>query len=263
MVHVQGLKCRECGREYEAAPIYTCEWCFGPLEVAYDYDAIAKAASREKIAAGPVRIIDGPQQLADFQPGEVLVAQSTSPDWEPVMKIAAAIVTERGGRTCHAAIVARELGVPAVVGAAGAKEALRTGAVVTVSCAEGDDGFVYAGTADFVAEDVDLSHVPETRTKVMLNLADPAAAFRWWRLPADGVGLARMEFVVSNAIKVHPMALVRFEALKDADARTRIAELTRGYPDKAEYFVGRLALGLARIAAAYHPKPVIVRMSDF
>ena len=179
------------------------------------------------------------------------------------MRRAAAIVTDHGGRTSHAAIVSRELGLPAIVGTGNATEVLHSEQDVTVSCAEGELGFVYEGFADYEAKELDLAGIPETRTQVMLNLANPAAAFRWWRIPADGVGLARMEFVVSNHIKIHPMALVRYGTLTDENAKRQIAELTEGYQDKTEYFVDRLARGLARIAAAYHPKPVIVRMSDF
>jgi pyruvate,water dikinase len=179
------------------------------------------------------------------------------------MRRAAAIVTDHGGRTSHAAIVSRELGLPAIVGTGNATEVLHSEQDVTVSCAEGELGFVYEGFADYEAKELDLADIPETRTRVMLNLANPAAAFRWWRIPADGVGLARMEFVVSNHIKIHPMALVRYGTLTDENAKRQIAELTEGYQDKTEYFVDRLARGLARIAAAYHPKPVIVRMSDF
>ena len=179
------------------------------------------------------------------------------------MRRAAAIVTDHGGRTSHAAIVSRELGLPAIVGTGNATQVLHDEQEVTVSCAEGDQGFVYAGFADYEAKELDLDGIPATRTQVMLNLANPAAAFRWWRIPADGVGLARMEFVVSNHIKIHPMALVRYDTLADADAKRQIADLTEGYAQKTDYFVDRLARGLARIAAAYHPKPVIVRMSDF
>lgn len=179
------------------------------------------------------------------------------------MKRAAAIVTDSGGRTSHAAILSRELGLPAVVGAANATSVLHNEQEVTISCAEGDEGFVYEGTAEFDRKDVSIEQVPATRTKVMLNLANPAAAFRWWRLPTDGVGLARMEFVVGNHIKIHPMALVRYDTLEDDHARRVIAELARGYPDKTEFFVDVLARGLAKIAAAHFPKPVIVRMSDF
>jgi len=172
-------------------------------------------------------------------------------------------VTDRGGRTSHAAIVSRELGLPAIVGSGDATHVLHDEQQVTVSCAEGDQGFVYEGTAEYETETLDLHDIPATRTQIMLNLGNPAAAFRWWRIAAAGVGLARMEFVVSNSIKVHPMALAHFATLQDADAKRQIAALTQGYDDKTEYFVDRLARGLARIAAAQHPKPVIIRMSDF
>jgi pyruvate,water dikinase len=217
----------------------------------------------EKIAAGPVRVVDGPHQLADFQAGEVLVAQSTSPDWEPVMKIAAGIVTERGGRTCHAAIVARELGVPAVVGAAGARDALRTGAVVTVSCAEGDIGRVYGGRLPFEATRVDTRTLKRPRTHIMLNLGNPELAFRSAMLPSDGVGLARMEFIISEHIGVHPMALVQPEKLTSPEAQNAIAGRVRNYPRPADYFIEKLSEGVGTIAAAFYPRPVIVRLSDF
>ena len=217
----------------------------------------------DAVVAGRACLIDNPRDIGRFVEGTILVTQTTDPDWVPIMKRAAAIVTDHGGRTSHAAIVSRELGLPAIVGTGDATRILHDEQEVTVSCAEGDEGFVYEGTADFEVEELDLEHIPATRTKVMLNVANPAAAFRWWRIPADGVGLARMEFVVSNQIKVHPMALVRYDTLKDEDAKRAIAELTQGYEDKTEYFVDRLARGLARIAAAHYPKPVIVRMSDF
>jgi pyruvate, water dikinase len=193
----------------------------------------------------------------------VLVTRTTDPDWVPIMKRAAAIVTDHGGRTSHAAIVSRELGLPAIVGTGHATEVLHDEQEVTVSCAEGDEGFVYEGHADYDTQEIRIDDLPETRTRIMLNLANPAAAFRWWRIPADGVGLARMEFVVSNHIKVHPMALVHYDTLKDEEAKRTIADMTHDYEKKSEYFVDRLAQGLARIAAAHHPKPVIIRMSDF
>lgn len=217
----------------------------------------------DAIVAGRVCLIDSPREIGRFVEGAILVTQTTDPDWVPIMKRAAAIITDHGGRTSHAAIVSRELGLPAIVGTGNATHVLHDEQEVTASCAEGDEGFVYEGYADYETVNLDLESVPATRTQVMLNLANPAAAFRWWRLPADGVGLARMEFVVSNHIKVHPMALVHYDTLKDEEAKHAIAELTRGYDEKTEYFVDRLARGLARIAAAYHPKPVIVRMSDF
>jgi pyruvate, water dikinase len=217
----------------------------------------------DAIVAGKVCIIDSPREIGRFVDGAVLVTQTTDPDWVPIMKRAAAIVTDHGGRTSHAAIVSRELGLPAVVGTENATQILHDEQEITVSCAEGDEGFIYEGTADFESSEIDFAKTPDTRTHVMLNLANPAAAFRWWRIPADGVGLARMEFVVSNHIKVHPMALVHFDDLKDEDAKAQIEALTVHYADKQEYFVDRLARGLGRIAAAFHPKPVIVRMSDF
>ena len=217
----------------------------------------------EAVVAGRACLIDSPRDIGRFISGAILVTRTTNPDWVPIMKRAAAIITDHGGRTSHAAIVSRELGLPAVVGTGNAMEVLHDEQEVTVSCAEGDEGFIYEGTADFEVEEVNLEHIPTTRTQVMLNLANPAAAFRWWRLPADGVELARMEFVVSNDIKVHPMALVHFDRLEDQEAKRAIAELTQGYADKSQYFVDRLARGLARIAAAHHPKPVIVRTSDF
>ena len=185
----------------------------------------------EKIAAGPVRIIAGARQLADFQPGEVLVAESTTPDWEPVMKIAAAIVTERGGRTCHAAIVARELGVPAVVGAEGARKALKAAAMVTVSCADGEIGHVYEGALPVSTTRLALSELRRPSTAIMLNLGNPELAFQSAMLPNDGVGLARMEFIISEHIDVHPMALVSPEKVVPASARKAIKELVRNYPD--------------------------------
>lgn len=217
----------------------------------------------DAVASGQVCLIETAKDIDKFVDGSILVTQTTDPDWVPIMKRAAAIVTDHGGRTSHAAIVSRELGLPAVVGTGNATEILHTGQEVTISCAEGDEGFVYEGIADFSVEQLDVTDLPETNTKVMLNLANPGSAFRWWRMPADGIGLARMEFVVSNAIRVHPMALVHFDRLKDEAAKAEIATLTAGYDSKPDYFVDKLARGLGRLAAAVYPKPVIVRMSDF
>lgn len=217
----------------------------------------------EKIAVGPVRVITDAQHLASFKSGEVLVAESTTPDWEPVMKIAAAIVTERGGRTCHAAIVARELGVPAVVGAAGARDALRTGAVVTVSCAEGEIGRVYDGALPIKTTRVELAELKRPRTSIMLNLGNPELAFKTAILPNDGVGLARMEFIISEHIRIHPMALVNPEKVTSARARKAIERLVRNYPKPTDYFIEKLSEGVGMIGAAFYPKPVIVRLSDF
>lgn len=217
----------------------------------------------DAVSSGPVCRIDDVADIAKFIDGAILVTTTTDPDWVPIMKRAAGIVTDHGGRTSHAAIVSRELGLPAIVGTGNATSVLGNGLQVTVSCAEGGEGFVYEGKAQVDVTEANLTAVPHTRTQVMLNLANPAAAFRWWRMPADGVGLARMEFVISNHVKIHPMALLKFDALQDAAAKSEIAELTQGFEDKAEYFVDRLARGLARIAAVAWPKPVIIRTSDF
>lgn len=215
------------------------------------------------VASGRVCLIESSQDIGKFIDGSVLVTSNTDPDWVPIMKRAAAIVTDHGGRTSHAAIVSRELGLPAIVGTGNATEILHSSQDVTVSCAEGEDGFIYDGIADYKEKTLDVATLPQTKTKIMLNLANPGAAFRWWRLPADGVGLARMEFVISNTIRIHPMALVRYDDLKDEAAKSEIAAITQGYTDKPEYFVDTLARGVSRIAAALHPKPVIIRMSDF
>jgi pyruvate,water dikinase len=220
------------------------------------------AAVGEAIAAGPVCVLASAGDIGRFVPGSVLVTSITDPDWVPIMKLAAAVVTDHGGRTSHAAIVSRELGLPAIVGTGNATSVLRDAGVVTVSCAEGDVGNVYAGQAEFEKHSLDTAAIPSTRTKVMLNVANPAAAFRWWRLPADGVGLARIEFIISHDIKAHPLALVRPEAV-GARARRAVEKLTRGWPSPQEYFVAKLASGIARIAAAHYPRPVIVRTSDF
>jgi len=217
----------------------------------------------DAIVAGTVCLIEDPKDIDQFIDGSVLVTATTDPDWVPIMKRAAAIITDHGGRTSHAAIVSRELGLPAVVGTGNATHVLHSGQEVTVSCAEGDEGIIYAGKASYTATAVDVGSLPETHTQVMLNLANPAAAFHWWRLPADGVGLARMEFVVSNAVRVHPMALVKFDTLADQQAKAEIAALTAGYAKRTDYFVDILSRGLARLAAAVYPHPCIVRMSDF
>ncbi|MGB8182055.1 MAG: phosphoenolpyruvate synthase, partial [Stellaceae bacterium] len=217
----------------------------------------------DAVAAGRVCLIESPKDISRFLDGTILVTRATDPDWVPIMRRAAAIITDHGGRTSHAAIISRELGVPAVVGTEVGTRVLHDEQEITVSCAEGDEGFIYEGIADFESNEIDFSKIPATHTKVMLNMANPAAAFRWWRMPTDGIGLARMEFVVSTHIKVHPMALVHYDALKDQAAKAAIAELTAGYADKTDYFVDRLAQGLARIAAAFYPNVVIVRMSDF
>ena len=217
----------------------------------------------EKIASGKVRVVADPHDLAAFHPGEVLVAEATSPDWEPVMKTAAAIVTSRGGRTCHAAIVARELGVPAVVGAEGATERLATGNVVTVSCADGEVGKVYDGALPFEVTRVPTAALPRPRTKIMVNLGNPELAYHTAMLPNDGVGLARMEFIVNEHIGVHPMALACPEKVASKKARAEIARLVRNYARPTDFFVEKLAEGVGTIAAAFYPRPVILRLSDF
>ena len=217
----------------------------------------------ERVATGPVRVVRDASELPTFVPGEVLVAETTTPDWEPVMKTAAAVVTDRGGRTCHAAIIARELGIPAVVGVGDASSTLRTGAVVTVSCAGGDTGRVFEGAAKVRVDTTDLSSLPRPRTQVMVNLGNPDLAFRTALLPSDGVGLARMEFIISESIKAHPMALVHPERVTDPAVRAELERITEGYPDGETFFVHRLAEGVGTIAAAFHPRPVVVRMSDF
>ena len=216
-----------------------------------------------RVAAGRVRVITDVSQLGEFIPGEVLVADTTMPDWGTVMKTAAAVVTNRGGRTCHAAIVARELGIPAVVGCDDATQRLHTGDEITVSCAEGAVGRVYAGRLPFTRSTTELATLARPQTHLMVNIGNPDIAFQTAMLPNDGVGLARMEFIVSEHIRAHPMALVHPEKVADAAVRDAIAALTKGDASPADYFVRELAEGVAMIAAAFHPKPVIVRMSDF
>jgi pyruvate,water dikinase len=216
-----------------------------------------------KIASGKVRVIEDVSRLSSFKAGEVLVADTTTPDWEPVMKRAAAIITNKGGRTCHAAIVSRELGIPAVVGATDATEKLETGMEVTLSCAEGDVGKVYEGALAFHTESVDLTEIESAKTEVMMNLGNPEEAFGLSMIPNDGIGLARLEFIISSYIRIHPMALVHPEKIDDESVLEQIEELTKGYESKEDYFVEKLAFGVGTIAAAFYPKPVVVRMSDF
>jgi pyruvate, water dikinase len=217
----------------------------------------------EKIASGTAHMIENLAHLTEFKPGEVLVADTTTPDWEPVMKTAAAIITNRGGRTCHAAIIARELGVPAVVGTGNATARVASGQTVTVSCAEGDTGRVYAGEVPFSVEQTEITALSRPATEIMINLGNPDLAFKTSFLPNDGVGLARMEFIISESIKGHPLALLHPDKVTDPEARAQLARLTRGYPDGASFFVQRLSEGIGTIAAAFWPKPVVVRMSDF
>ncbi len=227
-------------------------------------DVLARGrAVGERIASGRARLVLGVDGLGRFQPGEILVADTTTPDWEPVMKTAAAIVTNRGGRTCHAAIVARELGIPAVVGTGDATATVPSGEEATVSCAEGDEGRVYRGTVPFSVSRIEVADIARPRTKVMVNLGNPDIAFKTSFLPNDGVGLARMEFIISEDVKIHPLALVHPEKVADRAARAEIDRLTAGYPSGAAFFVERLSEGIGTIAAAFWPKPVVVRMSDF
>jgi pyruvate,water dikinase len=216
----------------------------------------------EAIIAGKAQVLLDPKQIDKFEDGSILVTTMTDPDWVPIMKKASGIITDHGGRTSHAAIVSRELGIPAIVGTGNATKILKHGQEITLSC-EGEKGFVYEGYVKYEAIDLDLKGLPETRTQIMMNIGDPAAGFRWWKLPAKGIGLARMEFIITNHIKIHPMALVKFKQLKDPKAKKLILELTRGFKDKSEYFVDHLARGVAMIGASQYPYPVIVRMSDF
>jgi len=217
----------------------------------------------EKIASGVVRVVKSAANLSLVKEGDILVTDRTDPDWEPAMKKAAAIVTNRGGRTCHAAIISRELGVPAVVGTLNGTEALKDGETVTVSCAEGDTGHIYAGALKFEKSTLDFSTNERPKTKIMLNVANPEEAFRTSQIPNDGVGLARMEFIISSFIRIHPLALLHYNKLEDRNLKDTIDLLTVGYTDKAAYFIDRLAQGVAMIGAAFYPNDVIVRMSDF
>jgi pyruvate,water dikinase len=217
----------------------------------------------EKISTGKVRRVKNERDLAAFRPGEILVAETTTPDWEPVMKRAAGIVTDRGGRTCHAAIIAREMGIPAVVGTGEATTKLADGIDVTLSCAQGDIGHVYQGILGFSVSDIQVSELPRPHTEIMVNLGDPDLAFRTAMLPNDGVGLARMEFIINEFIGIHPMALANLDTLKDKQAKRKITKITAAYAEPTDYFVQRLAEGVGMIAAAFYPKPVIVRLSDF
>ncbi|HHP7246131.1 MAG TPA: phosphoenolpyruvate synthase, partial [Elainellaceae cyanobacterium] len=214
----------------------------------------------DAIATGKVCRVLSVEDIDKVKDDSILVTEMTDPDWVPVMKRVAGIVTDYGGRTCHAAIVSRELGIPAIVGTGDATRTLKDGHEVTVSCAEGDQGNIYDGLLKFEAVDVSLEDVPDTRTQLMMNIASPSAAFQWWRLPTQGVGLARMEFIINNIVKIHPMALVHYDELNDRSAWKQIRDMTKGYADKRTYFVERLALGISKIAASQYPNPVIVRM---
>ena len=220
------------------------------------------AAIGTAIAGGKACVIRTVADIAQFRDGSILVTETTDPDWVPVMKRAAGIVTNHGGTTSHAAIVSRELGVPAIVGTGNATEVIAEDQEITISCADGDIGTIYDGILDFSMAEVDIGSLPATKTDMMVNIANPAAAFQWWRLPAKGVGLARMEFIINAHIKVHPMALV-YPERTSPEAQRQIRELTRGYAHPSDYFVDVLARGIAKLASPYHPHPAIVRLSDF
>ncbi len=216
-----------------------------------------------KIAGGKANVIKDASQIAKFKAGEILVTEMTDPDWEPIMKIAAGIITDRGGRTCHAAIVSRELGIPCIVGTDEATKKIKTGQNVTISDAEGEVGYVYQGQLPFIIKKTDLKKIKRPKTKIMMNVGQPDIAFKSSFIPNDGVGLAREEFIINNHIKIHPLALLHFNKLKNKAAKKKIIELTFGYKNKSQYFIDKLAEGMARIAAAFYPKEVIFRLSDF
>ncbi|WP_457625351.1 phosphoenolpyruvate synthase [Persephonella sp.] len=236
-----------------------------PVEERKKKILITGIAVGSKIASGNVKILMSPEEGEKFKEGDVLVTDMTDPDWEPIMKKAAAIVTNRGGKTCHAAIVARELGVPAVVGTQKATEVLQDGQLVTVSCAEGNTGYVYDGKIDYKEEEFDLTKLPKTKTPIMMNIATPENAFHYSFFPNAGVGLAREEFIINNYIGIHPNALINFEEIKEKDPHLarEIEVKTFGYDSCTQFYVDKLSYGIAKIAAAFYPKPVIVRFSDF
>ncbi|MBD3310856.1 phosphoenolpyruvate synthase [Candidatus Woesearchaeota archaeon] len=227
-------------------------------------DVLAEGRSvGNKIGQGVANIIKDVKDISKFKEGQVLVTEMTDPDWEPIMKIAGAIVTNRGGRTCHAAIISRELGIPCIVGTDDATEKVKQKQKVTVSCAEGESGYVYDGLVKYEKKETNLKEMPETDTKIMVNVGNPDQAFEFSFLPNQGVGLAREEFIINNYIKIHPRALLEFNKLEDEDVKQQISEMTVQYKDKKQYFVDKLAQGVATIAAGFYPKDVIVRMSDF
>jgi pyruvate,water dikinase len=224
---------------------------------------ITGRAVGEMIGQGKANVILEVHGIADFQEGQVLITNKTDPDWEPIMKKASAIVTNQGGRTCHAAIIAREMGIPAIVGCGNATGTIKTGQEVTVSCAEGEEGRVYNGLVPFEIVETSLDNLPKLSTKILMNVGNPEEAFGLSAIPCDGVGLARMEFIIANHIKAHPLALMNFDSLEDKAAKWEISQLTARYENKADFFVDKLAHGIGTIAAAFYPKPVVVRMSDF
>ena len=215
------------------------------------------------VNSGRARILRHPSEIQRFQAGDVLVTERTDPDWEPILKRASGVITNQGGRTCHAAIIAREMGITAIVGAGDATERISDGDTITASCCEGDEGRVYRGALTFRVDERDIGELPPTRTRILMNVGNPEEAFSQAAIPCDGVGLARLEFVIANHIRVHPMALLKPERLQDPAEREAIAALTSGYAHPADYYVDLLAQGMARLAAAFHPRPVILRFSDF
>ena len=215
------------------------------------------------VSSGRARIIRDPSEIQRFQPGDLLVTERTDPDWEPILKRASGVITNQGGRTCHAAIIAREMGITAIVGAGDATERIADGELITASCCEGDEGHVYRGALPFHVDERDVGELPATRTRILMNVGNPEEAFNLAAIPCEGVGLARLEFIIANHIRVHPMALLAPERVDDPAERHAIAALTAGYGDPAEYYVDLLAQGMGRIAAAFHPRPVILRFSDF
>jgi pyruvate,water dikinase len=215
------------------------------------------------VAAGKSQVIKNVKEINRFEDNAILVTEKTDPDWVPIMKRASGIITDYGGRTSHAAIVSRELGIPAIVGTGNATKVLKDGEEITISCLDGENGHVYEGILKFEEKEIDLKDIKGTRTKIEMNIANPGAAFRWWRLPCDGIGLARMEFIINNIIKIHPMALICFDELKDKKAKVNIEKLTEGYENKPDYFIDKLSRGIATIAASQYPGEVVVRMSDF
>ena len=217
----------------------------------------------EMIGQGKARVILDVHKIDEFQAGEVLVTNKTDPDWEPIMKKSSAIVTNAGGRTCHAAIIAREMGIPAIVGCGDATSVIKNGQEITVSSSEGEEGRVYEGLVPFEIQETVLDNLPKTRTKILMNVGNPEEAFGLSSIPCDGVGLARLEFIIANHIKAHPLALLKFDQLEDELAKREIAEMTKIYDHKPDFFVDKLAHGIGMIAAAFYPNPVIVRMSDF
>jgi pyruvate,water dikinase len=215
------------------------------------------------VSSGRARVIHDPSEIRRFETGDLLVTVRTDPDWEPILKKASGVVTDQGGRTCHAAIIAREMGITAIVGTGDATGRIADGDTITISCCEGDVGHVYRGAVPFHVDEQALDDLPPTRTQILMNVGNPEEAFNLARIPCDGVGLARLEFIIANHIRVHPMALLQPERVSNAAEREAIAALTRGYARPSDYYVDLLAQGMARIAAAFHPRPVILRFSDF